>query len=156
MSPKRIYLGKRKGCNPVHVDMASHIHTLGCVPRWRGIYRLEKEVRTIAFIITDSCSCWVPTCRILTIMQNVRTPMSPSSSYRPSWLLMFAYSSSSSLSQAHENSQKESVNKTEIIDLHNLASEVTSFHCCCILLTRNESLSWVQSAGGMNSHTRGE
>lgn len=36
---------KEKSCNPAHVDMASHVHSLPGVPIWRGIYTKEEEVK---------------------------------------------------------------------------------------------------------------
>lgn len=47
--PKMIYLGKRKDCNSVHADMASHMHILDCVP---GVF---FKVHHIYIIFARSC-----------------------------------------------------------------------------------------------------
>lgn len=44
---KWIYSGKRKGCDPVHADMASPVHTLACVPNGGVFIEGKMEVRTI-------------------------------------------------------------------------------------------------------------
>ena len=36
---------KEKGCNPVHANMASHVHSLPGVPVWREIHTKEEEVK---------------------------------------------------------------------------------------------------------------
>lgn len=77
--------GKRKGCNPVYADMASHMHTLACLPRWRGIYiiewkrkLMEGDIRTTE---PQSSSCRAFSSRVLMITQSRITSISPSSSH---------------------------------------------------------------------------
>lgn len=41
---KKDFFGeKEKGCNPVPADIASYMHILASVPRWKGIQGREKR-----------------------------------------------------------------------------------------------------------------
>lgn len=84
-SPKRMYSGKRKGLQPVHTDIASHMHAGLCAEVGK-YYIKEKEVkgrgsyshRTLPIGFLQLCRVW----------WRMRTSISPSSSHRSSQLIV--------------------------------------------------------------------